>query len=115
MTEVRIGCRACGKKVMMDVMKYDPDNRKILVCPECYSAKVSKKDIKSKTRSLLVSMQGRVRGSNDTGTSEQYKCTNCGYVFKRGSLSRLDATCPYCNKKTSVKKPVIFNDWTKGF
>jgi len=42
MVDVKIGCKTCGKKGSMDNMKYDPENRKLLVCPECYNAKAAK-------------------------------------------------------------------------
>lgn len=113
MADVRIGCKSCGKKVLMDLMKYDPDSRKSLICPECYSSKVAKKASNSRTRRLLLSMQGRKQSSRQTGPSDRYKCGTCGYEFKRGLLSRQAPICPYCGKP-AIKKQKVYSDWTKG-
>lgn len=114
MADVSISCKTCGKKVLMEQMKYDPDNRKLLVCPECYSNKVSKKNVTSRTRTILTGMQDRKGHTQDTGAAVEYKCSSCGFSFKRGLLSKLGSSCPNCNSGKTVKKISAHTDWVKG-
>jgi len=108
MADVNVACRSCGKRVLMDVMRYDPENRKNLICPECFNHKVQKKDESSRTRKLLISLQK----PKDEGGFVKHKCYDCGYEFMRKAVSR-QKNCPYCGKRTAhvQQKPGL--DWAK--
>ena len=41
----------------MDNMKYDPENRKLLICPECFNSKAAKLEKGSRVKRSLEGMQ----------------------------------------------------------
>ncbi len=109
MADVNIACRSCRKRVLMDVMRYDPDDRKKLICPECFNHKIREKDKNSKTRRILMSMQKPVKKSNFV----KHKCYNCGYEFMRKTISK-QKNCPYCGHKDVYFEQKPGMDWTRG-
>ena len=109
MADVRVGCRNCGKKVLMDVMKHDPDNRKSLICPECYNFKIRKRNMNSRARKVLLGMKEEKKQDSYA----DFECSSCGYQFRRKMFSQGANVCPYCGKKTAVQKQKASYDWTK--
>ncbi|MBU2638208.1 MAG: hydrogenase maturation nickel metallochaperone HypA [Nanoarchaeota archaeon] len=130
MVDVKISCRTCGKKASMDNMKYDPENRKLLVCPECFNAKAAKLEKGSKVKQALQGMHGKKEArpvkpetkgekmARDIGvkdiTSEkvEYKCNNCKYSFSRAKGFLVDG-CPYCGQNKIEKRKHVQHDWVK--
>lgn len=132
MVDVKISCKTCGKKGSMDNMKYDPENRKLLVCPECFNAKAAKLERGSKVKNALKNMQGtkevravekplsvRERMAGDIGIKDivsdkvEYRCLNCKYEFSRAKGFPLQV-CPYCGKPELEKKRLVHHDWVAG-
>jgi len=121
MVDIKIGCKVCGKKMSMDLMKYDPDNRKNLICPECYNAKISKRQVESRTRKVLVSIQDKKPAvmaaslsREKKGPMIEYKCGNCGFRFSKSPLSRISLRCPNCNSEKVGKVRSISGDWVQS-
>jgi len=128
MVDVKIGCRSCGKKCSMDIMKYDPDNRKNLICPECYASKATKLDKGSRVKKALMRMQDKkiaVTGKPSSVRerlekhislpslgSIEYRCNNCNYTFIRRIPLAADSLCPFCGKRNTLRKIVTeHKDW----
>jgi DNA-directed RNA polymerase subunit RPC12/RpoP len=130
MVDVKISCKACGKKGSMDNMKYDPENRKLLICPECFNSKAAKLEKGSKVKRALQGMQDepevkreagkpqtvRERMESNMGAKDiisdkvDYRCLNCKYEFSRAKAFPL-SVCPYCGKPGLEKKKLVHHDW----
>lgn len=129
MVDVKISCKACGKKGSMDNMKYDPSNRKLLICPECFNAKAAKLERGSKVKNTLQSLQEkkevragekpltvRERMAEKIGVRDimsdkaDYRCPSCKYEFSRAKAFPL-TVCPYCGKQGLEKKKLVHHDW----
>ncbi|MDI6738408.1 MAG: hypothetical protein QME12_07920 [Nanoarchaeota archaeon] len=132
MVDVKISCRTCGKKSSMDNMKYDPSNRKLLICPECFNAKAAKLERGSKVKNTLQNLQEkrdvraiekpmsvRERMAGNIGVKDimsdkvDYRCGNCKYEFSRAKTFPL-TVCPYCGKPGLEKKKLVHRDWVAG-
>ncbi|MDD4877414.1 MAG: hypothetical protein PHO02_00065 [Candidatus Nanoarchaeia archaeon] len=132
MVDVKISCKSCGKKGSMDNMKYDPGNRKLLICPECFNAKAAKLERGSKVKNALKDMQGtkevravekpltvrermaeRIGIKDITSDKAEYRCPNCKYEFSRAKAFQLTC-CPYCGKPGLEKKKLVHHDWVAG-
>ncbi len=130
MVDVKISCKTCGKKGSMESMKYDPENRKLLVCPECFNAKAAKLEKGSKVKLALQGMHEkkearvgkpetvRERMENNLGVKDitgdkiEYKCNNCKYSFSRAS-GFLVSKCPYCGQTAIEKRKHMHHDWVQ--
>ena len=132
MVDVKISCRSCGKKGSMDNMKYDPEIRKNLICPECFASKAARLEKGSKVKNSLLGMQEKravktlekpapVREKlmadmgikNIVSDKVGYVCGSCKYSFSRNKSFPLNGICPNCGKQALQKRHVVHHDWVK--
>lgn len=93
--DLPVKCRACGKEVKMNQVKFD-EKRKAYVCNTCYlssnpgrpSPKAELRPIKSEEQNLKELKEGMIK----------YACGKCKYHFSR-KKDKPEKKCPYCGSE----------------
>ena len=93
-------CRACGRTVRMDSIKYD-ENHKAYVCSNCYSGS-RMAGTKPQQRSAPSVASPRQPGKLSID-KVNYQCVKCGYAFSKAK-GKAPSGCPYCGNKVLQEK-----------
>lgn len=124
-----ITCRKCNKKVPIETMTIDKYGE-MMVCSDCGKQQFQREPKRKVTKEGSVIMMKPEKGSlsysnlNIMPRKEKekeilsmpqeltaYKCTYCGFEFKRRKAFPFNGSCPYCNKKKVAKDPIKSGQW----